>query len=492
MSPDTKPTKPIDLYLRVSDVAGREGDSFISPQVQEERCRAFLVAAGYVAGEVFTDLDKTGRNQDRPGFQEVLDRALTGVSGGIVVWKLSRFGRNTKEVLDSVEALEEKGAVLLSTSETLDTSNPMGRFVLTIFAALAELESEQIREGWETANEKALAKGIHVSGRVPAGYERDENRVLVPTVHAAAIREAFELRADGSTYEQVARHLTDAGVPKSRETDGPTWTSYAVAALLQNRVYLGEARAGGNVKADAHEALVDAGLFARVQARREEKGSFADPDRHRELLAGIVRCAGCGHSMIVDKRVKDGRVVQRYWRCSSRCEERAAISVEKLELHVWKFIAANAEALSVPLPRSNDEAIRAAQIRLDNATAALDEHVGSTPAKLGLSQAVWATMAATLEADRDEAAALLNDVVEGEQRNGDWSSVEIDDSDIRLIVKVDVSSGSVEGQDIVWSILNANQQDNGRARRMVRQVVQRVVVTKGRAPLDERVSIDLV
>ena len=56
MSPKTKSTKPIDIYVRVSQVGGRDGDSFISPEVQEQRCRAQLEVDGLTVGKVFLSL----------------------------------------------------------------------------------------------------------------------------------------------------------------------------------------------------------------------------------------------------------------------------------------------------------------------------------------------------------------------------------------------------------------------------------------------------
>jgi hypothetical protein len=55
-------SRPLDIYIRVSDVRGRTGDSFISPQEQEDRCRAALASRGLEAGEVFRELDVSGRD----------------------------------------------------------------------------------------------------------------------------------------------------------------------------------------------------------------------------------------------------------------------------------------------------------------------------------------------------------------------------------------------------------------------------------------------
>lgn len=233
MSPNERPTAAIDIYIRVSQVGGREGESFISPQVQEERCRAFLAAGGYSTGKVFTDLDKSGRNIERPQFEKAMQRALDGVSGGIVVWKLSRFARNTRLVLDGVEKLEEAGAVLLSTAENLDTSSAMGRFVLGIFAGLAELESETIREGWALAHGNMLDRGF-TSGPAPVRYVRGEDKVLVTSEYADTVRELFAQKAAGkTTLRALACWATEAGLPTR---SGDPWTATGYLPFRRSRV----------------------------------------------------------------------------------------------------------------------------------------------------------------------------------------------------------------------------------------------------------------
>ena len=76
MNPDTKPTKPVDIYIRVSRVGGREGVSFQSPEQQEERCRAQLTADGLQAGDVFIDLDESGASTTRPEFRKMMKERM--------------------------------------------------------------------------------------------------------------------------------------------------------------------------------------------------------------------------------------------------------------------------------------------------------------------------------------------------------------------------------------------------------------------------------
>src|SRR5690348_16903897 len=117
-----------DVYVRVSQTNGREGESFISPKLQEDRCRALIKVRGWRVGRVLVDLDQSGGTMDRPGLNEAIERMRTGDSCGIVVARIDRFSRTLKGALATIEAIEEAGGVLVECDGNWDTSTPMGRF----------------------------------------------------------------------------------------------------------------------------------------------------------------------------------------------------------------------------------------------------------------------------------------------------------------------------------------------------------------------------
>lgn len=360
MSPSRKPSRPVDIYVRVSDVRGR-GEELISTEIQEERCRAQLTALGLRAGEVFTDLDVSGMKESRPAFDTLKERIANGTSGGVVVYKLSRFGRNVKQVLTDVQWIEDQGALFVCVDPTIDTSTPTGRFVLTVFAALDEMEVGNIAVGWSLAKTKAVVeRGIHISRHVPPGYTRPEreNGTSLKTGRARkkiqgplapdpkygpVVTEAFAMAAQGEHYNRIAAYLTEAGLPVAGQA-GAVWESNRIKRLLANRVYLGEARSGhGDVNANAHPALVDPLTWQLAQ--RERTGPTISNEKTR-MLAGICRCASCSYAM--RSQAPRGSTVGTY-RCrttspNGRCEHPATISLARLEDYVLaRFLARRAD-----------------------------------------------------------------------------------------------------------------------------------------------------
>lgn len=293
----------LDGYIRVSEVRGRSGDTFISPAVQREKIEAWARLHGHEVAAVHEELDQSGGKTDRPLFQHALARVERGETDGIIVAKLDRFARSLVGALESLHRIEQAGGQLVSVEDSFDTTTPMGRFALQITLALAELERERIRENWITAQQRAVDRGVHITPRVPAGYQRDDDRrLLVDPDVGPAIAEAFRMRSEGVQFGVIAAMLNDRGV---RTSYGGRWIGQTVGRMLRNRVYLGEARGQGGVAplAGAHQALVTETEFARAIPIRT-----VGPRRAESLLAGILRCAGCRYTMTKGGARQDGDI----------------------------------------------------------------------------------------------------------------------------------------------------------------------------------------
>lgn len=146
-------------YARVSTIEQNEARQLESFASYAEKIR-----------KVFID-KVSGKNMDRPQLKAMLDYVREGDI--VVVSDFSRLARSTRDMLQIVQELTEKGVGLISLKENVDTDTPQGRFMLTVFAALAELERETIlqrqREGI------AIAKQGHkYKGRKPLPFDEDK------------------------------------------------------------------------------------------------------------------------------------------------------------------------------------------------------------------------------------------------------------------------------------------------------------------------------
>ncbi len=151
-------------------------------------CEAFMTKIGYVrcssadqnparqeallkkAGckKVFSDM-LSGKDRNRPGLKAMLDYVREG--DVLYVESISRLARSTKDLLQIMEELQTKGVQFYSGKEKIDTGTPQGKFVLTVFAALAELEREQIRQRQAEGIAIAKEQGKY-QGRQPIQYDK--------------------------------------------------------------------------------------------------------------------------------------------------------------------------------------------------------------------------------------------------------------------------------------------------------------------------------
>ena len=363
-----------DGYVRVSRRAGREGESFISPEVQRKKIADWAALHDVEIVAWWEEIDQSGAKLERPFFQQALKRCERGESGGIVVARLDRFARSAVDALDSIRRLNEAGARLVSVEDNFDGSTPMGRFAIGILSLIAELELERIKENWSTAIVEAVDRGVHISARPPAGYQRGgDGRLLVDETAAPHIAEAFRMRATGAPWAEIARYLEQHGVRSSHRS--PHWSKTGVAAVIRNPVYLGQARSGKIVNDHAHQPIVTRAEFDAAQSTKKSlltprDGSVAS----QAMLGGIARCAGCGHTLKITGNT-DKKTGQRYpvYYCTGRyasgpCPARATIRASHLDTYVEQQVHAALTAEGGILAQAVD-----ARRQVDDAQRAVDD-----------------------------------------------------------------------------------------------------------------------
>ena len=166
-------------YLRVSQVADRDGDRFISPDVQRETIKRFITGKGHTLIDVVDDLDESGGTLNRPGLDRVLGRLEAGEADGLAVAYLSRLSRRVIDGLGLAQRLRDSGRALLVADLDLDTSTPTGKAMLGVALAFAELELDTRRESWATSQMRAIRRGVY-PGSTPIGFTRDNDGRMIP------------------------------------------------------------------------------------------------------------------------------------------------------------------------------------------------------------------------------------------------------------------------------------------------------------------------
>ena len=184
----------------------------ISIESQIEFCKYELRGGNY---KDYKDKGFSGKNTDRPRFQELMADIKRGLIRRVVVYKLDRISRSILDFATMMELFQQYQVEFVSSTEKFDTSTPMGRAMLNICIVFAQLERETIQKRVSDAYYSRSQKGFRMGGKPPYGYRLEE--IMMEGIHtkklveepqeAAIVREIFEMYEKPYTsYGDITRY----------------------------------------------------------------------------------------------------------------------------------------------------------------------------------------------------------------------------------------------------------------------------------------------
>jgi len=311
-------------YIRVS----REKEDGISPEQQKEKAELQAKLLGLDLVQVYQDLDISGRSDNRDAFQEMINDIKKNKYTACLVYKLDRFCRNVSDFHHYVRILESHGCRLISISQNIDTSTPVGRLLRNILADFAQFESEMIGERIRDNKVANARRGRWNGGHAPYGYKVVEKRLVINEEEAAVVRLIYNLRAHGWGILAITKELNARGYKARRGTTwGVHWSESTIKYMLRNRVYIGELVYGKEVVPDAVPAIVDKDIFQKAQTVGRLP-SRSQATAH--LLSGLLYCGDCG-KISFQVSYNGPNLVRRYTCRTKRWKNHAACSSPLLD-----------------------------------------------------------------------------------------------------------------------------------------------------------------
>jgi len=217
-------------YIRVS--TEEQATTGVSLDAQEARIAAYAVAMGFEVSEVIRDAGMSAKTLQRPGIGTVLDGVRSGDVERVVILKLDRITRSTRDLAELLDIFAKADSALVSVSESLDTKSAAGRLVVNMLGVVAQWEREAIGERTATALSHKRATSQSYSP-TPFGY-RLEGKTLVPILEEQeALSEAIRLDRAGVSFRAIGRALTDRGAVPHR---GSAWHASSVRAMLRSKM----------------------------------------------------------------------------------------------------------------------------------------------------------------------------------------------------------------------------------------------------------------
>lgn len=288
---------------------------------------------------------------EREEGKKLIEAAKNKEFDTLLVYKLDRLGRSARITLNSIYELESYGLKIKSMTEPFDTSNPSGRFMITMLAGVADLERETILERmWHGAN-RAAREGRWLGGIVPYGYFVNDDKYLeinnniIPEINmseADVICLIFELVANkGYSTIKVCDYLNLLKAPTSYTKDSRTklskgkrkeatagiWRPNAVRRIIINKTYMGVHEYGKGSKKENREiivrnvpAIIDRDIWEKAQDTLKLNQIESMRNSTREyLLRGLIKCSNCGCTFIgVNYRHRTGRKDQAFYVCCGK------------------------------------------------------------------------------------------------------------------------------------------------------------------------------
>ena len=200
-------------------------------EVQETKIREWASLHNYKVLAVLVDAGLSGKRADnRPALQDAITQATTH-QAAMVVYKLDRLARSTRDAIDIADRLETAGADLVSLTERIDTTTAMGRMFFSLTAALAQLERDLTSERTSSALQQMKSTGRRV-GHVPYGSALAADGIHLVDVpdELRIVSRIKRLRKRGLSYHRIAARLTKARVPTRT---GRPWHPQQVYVLVQ-------------------------------------------------------------------------------------------------------------------------------------------------------------------------------------------------------------------------------------------------------------------
>lgn len=366
-------------YTRVSTAMQIDGYSL---DAQKSRMKAFADYNGYEIVGKYEDAGKSGKSiEGRLQFNQMMEDIKLGKDGVsyVLVFKLSRFGRNAADVLSTLQVMQDFGVNLICVEDGIDSSKDAGKLMISVLSAVAEIERENIRVQTMEGRIQKAREGKWNGGFAPYGYKLVNGELVVNEEESEAIRVIFDQYVNTNMGANgIAKYLEDHGIHKIIRQNGktPLFDASLIRKILKNPVYCGKIAYGRRkmekihgtrndyhlveqekfLLADGiHEPIVSEELWQSAQvkllaqAKKYEHVNIGK-DIKVHLLSGIVKCPVCGAGMYGNKSVKhkkDGTKYKDffYYGCKHRnmnrgykCDYKKQINEELLDNSVSEII----------------------------------------------------------------------------------------------------------------------------------------------------------
>lgn len=266
----------VAAYARVSTDEDDQVNSFKS-QIDEYTERITSNPDWEFIG-MFADKGITGTQaKKRPEFMRMIELGMSNKIDLILVKSISRFSRNTVDVLTTVRELRNRGCIIFFEKENIRSDDTKIDFVLTVLSSVAQEESRSISTNVKWSIEKKFKNGIAHVTRMYGFRKNDKGELIIEENEANVVRLVYSLFIEGYNVNDIVKILNDRKTPTLK---GKVWLYSTVRALLCNEKYMGDALLQKTCTPDylTHKQVKNNNLEPKYYVRNHHEGIISKDD----------------------------------------------------------------------------------------------------------------------------------------------------------------------------------------------------------------------
>ncbi len=376
------------IYIRVSTT--EQAEFGYSLKAQKEICLDYAKSNNYDVLKIFTEKGESAKTSNRTELKEMLNYAKANKSkiDALIVYKMDRLSRDTRDSLTIILSLKELGIDLKSVTEQFDDS-PIGRYMVTNFFSMAQLENETRGERAVIGMKQAIKAGRWLWD-APLGYKYkyvNQKSYLIPSKDADTIRKIFKDFISGKKQYEICEELKESGIKLSRQH---------LSNILRNQLYIGKlvTKLFNYEPMDGiHEHIIDDVTFYKAQNILSPKKNHYNIKYKDEFpLKRFLMCPECGR-LLAGSYSKGRYRKYAYYHCVTKGCSFKSVKRELAEELFFDFL----DSFAIKEDTINDvfEKIRASQS---------DRQTENTNALKGIKKEIT-----LLETKKDRIVELLID-----------------------------------------------------------------------------------
>jgi|SRR5690625_138769 len=328
------------IYVRVStEEQAKEGYS-ISGQMK--KLKAFCISQGWDVTDIYIDEGISAKNMERTQLKRMIKDVKQEKIECVLVYRLDRLTRSVLDLYKMLEMFEKHNCKFKSATEAYDTTTAMGRMFITLVAALAQWERENMGERISFGFEEKARQGKIPMNFSPIGYDlnKKESKLYINKKEAKVVRTLFEKYLEGLGSNRLCQYLNGRNLLTKR---GNLWSNDTIFKVLKSPIHKGSFNWNGILYEDTHDPIVSKDLWNRVQELIKERKM---PNRSGKaisspyLFSSVILCDDCGNALTGNysayKRADGTNIRINFYRCRHRLEGRcnskyASLSERKVE-----------------------------------------------------------------------------------------------------------------------------------------------------------------